>query len=323
MNSAGAGRGGYGCARMRQPASSARRGRRAGRSGEVHERFLHGSGMEIAQAAENGIEALDVARRVGPDVIVTDVDMPIMDGLSLCRRLRADAATRHVRVVVGHRRRVGTGAGRARRRLRRGPRQTVLPHAPRWRRSASCWLDVAPRPPPTVSERSGHLNRVSPFCTQAVRRRSVMLVAGVHDECTRRAREQRLPSGPGDRRRRSAPPSRSPSPPGWRRNFVSGSRRGPRRRRRGLQTAIGTPARGVAGVGRRSDGTEGRRCATTSPMRSAAARARSSSSRWRRRRVPIRGDHEPHERRRTASRSSSVLGRRERRRPAVRATRRR
>jgi CheY-like chemotaxis protein len=66
---------------------------------EAHERFLRGSGMQTLQAA-NGIQALDAARRVAPDVIVTDVDMPIMDGLSLCRRLRADAATRHVRVVV-------------------------------------------------------------------------------------------------------------------------------------------------------------------------------------------------------------------------------
>jgi CheY-like chemotaxis protein len=66
---------------------------------EAHERFLRGSGMETLQAA-NGIQALDVARRVAPDVIVTDVDMPIMDGLSLCRVLRADEATRHVRVVV-------------------------------------------------------------------------------------------------------------------------------------------------------------------------------------------------------------------------------
>ena len=66
---------------------------------DVHERFLRGSGMETLQAAD-GIQALEVARRVTPDVIVTDVDMPMMDGLSLCRRLRADAATRHVRVVV-------------------------------------------------------------------------------------------------------------------------------------------------------------------------------------------------------------------------------
>ena len=61
--------------------------------------FLLASGMEVA-TAENGILALDAARRAVPDVIVTDVDMPMMDGLALCRHLRADAATRGVAVVV-------------------------------------------------------------------------------------------------------------------------------------------------------------------------------------------------------------------------------
>jgi two-component system alkaline phosphatase synthesis response regulator PhoP len=66
---------------------------------QIHQRFFHGTGMEVL-TAENGHVALKVARRVVPDVIVTDVDMPIMDGLTLCRQVRADAATRRVAVVV-------------------------------------------------------------------------------------------------------------------------------------------------------------------------------------------------------------------------------
>ncbi len=66
---------------------------------QLHTRYLHASGMEVI-TAENGTVALDAARRAVPDVIVTDVDMPIMDGLDLCRQLRADAATRGVVVVV-------------------------------------------------------------------------------------------------------------------------------------------------------------------------------------------------------------------------------
>jgi two-component system response regulator MprA len=66
---------------------------------QIHARLLHGSGMEI-MTAENGTLALDTARRTSPDVVVTDLDMPVMDGLALCRQLRADAATRHVGVVV-------------------------------------------------------------------------------------------------------------------------------------------------------------------------------------------------------------------------------
>lgn len=66
---------------------------------QIYAHLLHASGMEVL-TAENGILALDAARRAVPDVIVTDVDMPIMDGLALCRQLRADAATRGVAVVV-------------------------------------------------------------------------------------------------------------------------------------------------------------------------------------------------------------------------------
>jgi CheY-like chemotaxis protein len=66
---------------------------------QLHARFLHGTGMEVA-TAENGSLALEAARRVVPDVIVTDLSMPVMDGLALCRRLRADVATRDVVVVA-------------------------------------------------------------------------------------------------------------------------------------------------------------------------------------------------------------------------------
>jgi CheY-like chemotaxis protein len=55
--------------------------------------------MEVF-TAENGTVALEAVRRAVPDVVVTDLDMPVMDGLSLCRQLRADASTRQVAVVV-------------------------------------------------------------------------------------------------------------------------------------------------------------------------------------------------------------------------------
>ena len=62
-------------------------------------RFLHGTGMEVL-TAENGFIALDAARRAAPDIVVTDVDMPVMDGLALCRQLRVEEETRRVAVVV-------------------------------------------------------------------------------------------------------------------------------------------------------------------------------------------------------------------------------
>ncbi|MET0144695.1 MAG: response regulator transcription factor [Ilumatobacteraceae bacterium] len=42
-------------------------------------------------AVGNGAEALDAATAVEPDVIVLDVSMPIVDGLTVCKVLRADA----------------------------------------------------------------------------------------------------------------------------------------------------------------------------------------------------------------------------------------
>jgi response regulator RpfG family c-di-GMP phosphodiesterase len=44
----------------------------------------------VVLTAENGREALDLVRRQRPAMILSDVNMPEMDGLELCRRLHAD-----------------------------------------------------------------------------------------------------------------------------------------------------------------------------------------------------------------------------------------
>ena len=48
----------------------------------------------------NGKEALDVARERMPDLIVSDVMMPVMDGLTLCREVKNDTTLSHVPVVL-------------------------------------------------------------------------------------------------------------------------------------------------------------------------------------------------------------------------------
>ena len=50
--------------------------------------------------AENGLRALDVIRRERPAVVVTDIDMPEMDGLELCRTIRADPGLSAIPIVV-------------------------------------------------------------------------------------------------------------------------------------------------------------------------------------------------------------------------------
>ena len=45
-------------------------------------------GFRLVGEAGNGEEALELAEQLRPDVVLTDIKMPFMDGLELCRRLR-------------------------------------------------------------------------------------------------------------------------------------------------------------------------------------------------------------------------------------------
>lgn len=45
------------------------------------------AGFEVAVAI-NGLEALELAKQVKPDLVILDIDMPEMDGYEVCRRLR-------------------------------------------------------------------------------------------------------------------------------------------------------------------------------------------------------------------------------------------
>lgn len=51
-------------------------------------------------AAPDGLKGLEMALREQPNLIITDLMMPGIDGLELTRRLRADARTKHIPIVM-------------------------------------------------------------------------------------------------------------------------------------------------------------------------------------------------------------------------------
>jgi PAS domain S-box-containing protein len=57
--------------------------------------LLTGNGYEVV-TAKNGKEALDLARRSTPDLIISDILMPVMDGFTLCHQWRQDPKLREI-----------------------------------------------------------------------------------------------------------------------------------------------------------------------------------------------------------------------------------
>ena len=50
--------------------------------------------------ASDGVEAVEVARRERPSLVFLDVDMPRLNGIDACRRLRLDDATGEATIVM-------------------------------------------------------------------------------------------------------------------------------------------------------------------------------------------------------------------------------
>lgn len=73
-------------------------------------------GMRVVDEAGNGLEGLEVCRRLNPDIILTDIRMPGMDGLALLETIKEELPESKVVIISGYddfsyaRRAIKTGA---------------------------------------------------------------------------------------------------------------------------------------------------------------------------------------------------------------------
>ncbi len=61
--------------------------------------LLAGAGYQVF-VARNGSEALTLIEHARPDLIVLDIMLPAVNGLEVCRSVRANAALRHTRILM-------------------------------------------------------------------------------------------------------------------------------------------------------------------------------------------------------------------------------
>lgn len=61
--------------------------------------FLEQAGYSV-EFVGDGLTALERARELQPNILVTEIMVPKLDGLSLCRALKSDPQTRGTRVLV-------------------------------------------------------------------------------------------------------------------------------------------------------------------------------------------------------------------------------
>lgn len=70
---------------------------------ELYSDFLAGSGYAV-EGTNNGVEAVEVARRLLPNLILMDLGLPRMNGWEAIEHLKSHEETRHIPVIAltGH-----------------------------------------------------------------------------------------------------------------------------------------------------------------------------------------------------------------------------
>ena len=65
----------------------------------LHEYIFQAAGFDTVQA-ESGFMALEALQRSPCDLAVVDINMPLMDGLTLVRQIRAEATMRELPIII-------------------------------------------------------------------------------------------------------------------------------------------------------------------------------------------------------------------------------
>jgi CheY-like chemotaxis protein len=86
-------------------------------------RFLEERGYNV-ESASNGLDALQIVKEVRPDILITDMMMPKMDGTQLITELKKDPQTATIPIIVL--------AGR----------QSAASLPPEYRADATIWKDI-------------------------------------------------------------------------------------------------------------------------------------------------------------------------------------
>ena len=58
-------------------------------------------GFELIGKAQNGVKAMEIAEKLQPDVVITDIKMPYMNGLELARNLKEENPGVRILILTG------------------------------------------------------------------------------------------------------------------------------------------------------------------------------------------------------------------------------
>lgn len=72
---------------------------REGQARELEAHFLRELGLQV-ELADNGATALEKARQLHPELVLSEILIPKLDGLALCRKLKRERTTKDIPILL-------------------------------------------------------------------------------------------------------------------------------------------------------------------------------------------------------------------------------